>query len=87
MPITSADIAALPTYTNAEIVKSLRVTIVQIALGGQSRGIDGRMKTEADLPKLQAALAYFEELVDVEAAETALNDNDGVALAIFRQSL
>lgn len=77
MPITNADIAALPTLTAAELLKLCEYNIAKIHAGGQVRGMNGRQLTEADLADLYE---QRQRLKDEVAAELAGADGLGNVL-------
>lgn len=56
-----------PTYTNQQIVDHLRACLVQIALGGQAVGLNGKILTRANLADIEAVLQTFESRVSSES--------------------
>lgn len=79
MAVTNADIAAIPTYTDAELLSLARSQIVQILASGQAYGIDGRSLTRTDLPKIQQFIEWIEARVDEDESDFG----DGIALVQF----
>ncbi len=79
MAITKAQIAAIPDYTDAEMVKLCKLGLTQIQGGSQSYSINGRTFTRANLKDLEAHLTFWEERVAAAASSTGTN----IALAEF----
>lgn len=87
MPISAADIDALPDYTDAQLLKLARSQVTQILATGQAYDMNGRSLTRTDLPKIQEFIEWLEGRIDAEETDEESTSNDGVALAIFRQTL
>lgn len=75
MAISNSDIAAIPTYTDAELLTLTRKAIVDVLAGGQAYGVQGRQFTRADLAELYSTVQLLEQRINA-AADTA----DGTAL-------
>lgn len=82
MAISKDDIAALPDYTDAELLKLYRWGLANGA-AGTSRTIGGRSITFPSVKDLKDMIVWLEGRVsDVVAAAAG---NGGVALAVFEQ--
>lgn len=80
MAISKADIAAIPDYTDGEMVKLCKLALSQILAGSQSYSINGRTFSRANLNDLKKLLAFYEDRV-----EEATNGSQGnIALVEFR---
>lgn len=79
MAISIAEIEALPDYTDAHQLKLAKYTLAVIKGGGQARGIDGRMKTEADIAKIEKHIEWLESRINAETAEAT----SGIALVRY----
>ncbi len=78
MAISNADIAALPTYTDAELLVLYRAAFVN-GWGGTSRTINGRSITFAEPDKLLDIIERLEARITVIGADFT----DGIALVQF----
>lgn len=79
--MTPEQIDALPEYTNAQQLKLVRYTIMQVLQTGHAIGKGDRNWTSHDLPELRK---MEQELVCTIADEDEDNDG-GIALAVFGQ--
>lgn len=79
MSISNADIAALPTYTDAEHLKLVDYAISTVLAGGTAVGINGRSITRSDLPDLYATKAIIESRINSSSS-------DGRALITFNEA-
>jgi hypothetical protein len=77
MAISSADIAALPDYTDAQLLKLYRWALANGA-AGTSRSINGRAITFPALPSLLSAIEWLEERVQ------AASDGTGGSIALVQ---
>jgi len=73
MAITSADIAALPAYTDAELLLLYRWALANGA-AGQSRTINGRSISFPNVNDIMAAIDWLQQKTNVAAGD------DGVVL-------
>jgi hypothetical protein len=80
MPVTNAQIAALPTYTAAEQLKVWQKASIDLAMTGQSMGGDGRMLTRADAGRVAEMISFWTEQVALESAGS--DCPAGVALVV-----
>lgn len=75
MALTPAEIDALPTYTNAQMVKLLQHCVAELASSPESsvQGPNGRAYTMRDMEQLRSMLRHYEELdaIDLENSELA----------------
>jgi len=69
------DIAALPDYTDADLLKAMRYGYAQLAFS-QAVTIAGRTITRAQLPQLRQEIVYLENRI-----AAAGSPNAGIALA------
>lgn len=74
MAYTPAQIEALDSYTNAQIVKLLRYCIAELASNPESQvvGPANRSYTFRDMDQLQRMLTRFEQLAAADADATAV---------------
>ena len=70
----------IQTFTNAELLKLVRLAIANVLVGGASYAINGRSFTRADLSELRKTEA---ELSDVVETELAGESGGGLALVRF----
>lgn len=84
MSITNADIAAIPSYTDAELLIVYRAALVTIGVGNQSVSVQGRTYTRADLKAVQDMITWLEGRVT--AADPVDGPNDGIALIKWDRS-
>jgi hypothetical protein len=75
MAISNADIAALPTYTDAELLILYRWALANGA-AGTTRAINGRSVTFASVDELRKSIEWLESRVNSSS-------NDGMALITF----
>lgn len=68
MALTPDEIDAMPEYTAAQELKLAKMARREIMELGQSNAHNGRMKTRADLPALEATISNLEDQVASEAA-------------------
>lgn len=80
MSLTNAEIAAIPTYTDAEHLKLVDLAITTVLASGTAVGINGRSVTRSDLPELYEAKAI------IEARINAASSGDGIALITFDEA-
>lgn len=66
MPITTAQIDALPDYTTAQRLKMYRAQEMSILAAGQSYDVDGQQKTAAALAEVRKAIKELEAEVEAE---------------------
>lgn len=78
MATTSADIAALPDYTDAELLKLYRWGLANNA-AGQSRMMNGRSVT---FPGVKDMLAVIDKLEE----RTSADENGGFALVTLNET-
>lgn len=76
MAITNADIAALPTYTDAELLILYRWALVNNA-AGETRAINGRSVTFPSVEQLRKTIEWL------EARANSATGGDGLALITF----
>lgn len=74
MSISTAQIAAVPDYTDAEMVKMLRAAIIGVTVAGSYTMPTGVQVTRANLKDLMTALEMFEARVN------ASEEGNGIAL-------
>jgi hypothetical protein len=74
MTLTPAQIDALDTYTNAQMVKMLRYAQVQLVSAGPegSVAVAGRTWTMKDMRELESVLASYEKRAADDADASAL---------------
>jgi hypothetical protein len=68
MPISNADIAALPTYTSVEQLKMWQKASIDLAANGSAYTISGRSLTKANGAEVQNMIQYWAEIVAAEQA-------------------
>lgn len=78
MAITSSDIAALPTYTDTELLKLYRWALANGAAGTE-RSIAGRAIKFPDVETIFATIERLEQRI----AETANTEGAGIVLGEF----
>lgn len=67
MAISSADITALPDYTDAQLLKLYRWAMANGA-AGESRSMNGHSITFPAIDKLRETIEWLEQRVNVDAA-------------------
>jgi hypothetical protein len=78
MPISSTDIAGLPDYTDAELLKMYRWALINNA-AGQTRSISGRTVQFPTADEIRKTIQWLEDRV--AAASNAVGGN--MALGAF----
>ncbi len=70
----------IQTFTNAELLKLVRLAIANVLVGGQGYGLNGTTFTRADLSDLRKVEAELADAVETEVAGEA---GGGLALVRF----
>jgi hypothetical protein len=78
MAITNSQIAALPDYTDAELLKLVRKAIAEIMMYGSAQGAGGRQLTRASLEQLRLSEADLQQRVNATG-----DPEGGIVLARF----
>jgi hypothetical protein len=75
MSISIESIEATPAYTAQHHLTMWQKASIELAAGGQSYSINGRMLTRANWEEIQQAIVYWQNVVNAEAAGAAGNGN------------
>lgn len=84
---TSAQIAALTSYTNAEMLTLVKAAIAQLLFNPTALvSVAGRSFTRESLGDLQEAERYYRELVNLDTQIAAASAGGGAMLTSFQDS-